>query len=759
MTRRPFLGFDDGIQAILQAACTVCGEPAEAIVHVRDLRTEEAREQRKREMLAEIKCARCCGKDFLMAKKTSIVLDPKPESAQLIQRIAVKDIEPDPSQPRKHFETASIEATLEVKDGEPVDGRDIMLPLQVIMRPGGPPYRIKDGERRWRAAKNVGFLSIKAFFVEPATPARILEDQIKAGLTGQGLRPLEAADAIMRLSVGRRPPSAEDLAARLGLPSARKVHQFRQLAKLAPEVREALDKDDIGLGVALELATIADPALQAKALPDVRAMDLRQVRGFIRRQYHLRLVDCCFDPADNELTKAGSCETCPKNTKSQRSLWAEGESEEGMCTDKACFEDKKDAAWQNRAIDAEKKGIKVIEGEEAKRLYPHGWSGTPDHLIDLEDECSYESAEEADRATHSWREVLGNPTPSILVRREDGRVHELVTLDAAGELARKAGHEEVAIGAEEEATAAKAGPELRQPDNDEWQKVRNAQRAAAWAGVTDRAAKRAIDAPYLRFLCGMAVRADDSGVIAEVCDQHSIEPTDDVDLESKLLARIAELEDVGQLQVMLVNLLVRRAEIFGEDGESDPLPTACRFFGLEYGALEELPIVTAASGICRVCGCTNDRECEGDGLGCAWVDAEETLCSVCARLQREIADRLEGNPNGVAMAAIIEVLDEFTDRRTEAIADLIRTKDIEDRSGRLFVPALSVCRMCAAKECNCAALEAHILKLCKDKPRQGAQIKAGSRDWDKERVHAAIKVLVIEGKLDKDASGFSTVKR
>lgn len=32
-------------------------------------------------------------------------------------------------------------------------------------------------------------------------------------------------------------------------------------------------------------------------------------------------------------------------------------------------------------------------------------------------------------------------------------------------------------------------------------------------------------------------------------------------------------------------------------------------------------------GTCRVCGCTSERACDE---GCAWIDAERTLCSACA---------------------------------------------------------------------------------------------------------------------------------
>lgn len=34
-------------------------------------------------------------------------------------------------------------------------------------------------------------------------------------------------------------------------------------------------------------------------------------------------------------------------------------------------------------------------------------------------------------------------------------------------------------------------------------------------------------------------------------------------------------------------------------------------------------------GRCRMCGCTDDRACQG---GCSWVNKEHDLCSVCDRV-------------------------------------------------------------------------------------------------------------------------------
>lgn len=43
------------------------------------------------------------------------------------------------------------------------------------------------------------------------------------------------------------------------------------------------------------------------------------------------------------------------------------------------------------------------------------------------------------------------------------------------------------------------------------------------------------------------------------------------------------------------------------------------------------------AGVCRSCGCTDARACEG---GCSWVDPSHTLCSACV-VERSELYRLE----------------------------------------------------------------------------------------------------------------------
>lgn len=47
-------------------------------------------------------------------------------------------------------------------------------------------------------------------------------------------------------------------------------------------------------------------------------------------------------------------------------------------------------------------------------------------------------------------------------------------------------------------------------------------------------------------------------------------------------------------------------------------------------ALKALGALEPIAGVCRSCGCTEDRACPAvDGGGCFWIDETQTRCSAC----------------------------------------------------------------------------------------------------------------------------------
>lgn len=113
---------------------------------------------------------------------------PVYEKGQLYQ-LDLKDLYPDPEQPRKFFDEqalAELQASL-VSHG-------VLQPILVRQGEGGAFY-IVSGERRYQASKNAGFTTIPAIITagEP-TEIAIVENLLRENLTA-----IEEAEAIERL--------------------------------------------------------------------------------------------------------------------------------------------------------------------------------------------------------------------------------------------------------------------------------------------------------------------------------------------------------------------------------------------------------------------------------------------------------------------------------------------------------------------------------------------------------------------------------
>ena len=68
------------------------------------------------------------------------------------------------------------------------------------------------------------------------------------------------------------------------------------------------------------------------------------------------------------LPKVGACTQCPKRTGANPELWDKAGAD--VCTDTACFADKKEAHYDALKAEAQAKGRKIITGREARELMP-----------------------------------------------------------------------------------------------------------------------------------------------------------------------------------------------------------------------------------------------------------------------------------------------------------------------------------------------------------------------------------------------------
>jgi len=101
----------------------------------------------------------------------------------------VKDIEPDPNQPRKHFNEESIK---ELADS--IEKHGVLEPI--LVRKVDSRYLIVAGERRFRATLLLGQETIPAIVIDPQNEQVIREIQIVENLQREDISPVERARAI-----------------------------------------------------------------------------------------------------------------------------------------------------------------------------------------------------------------------------------------------------------------------------------------------------------------------------------------------------------------------------------------------------------------------------------------------------------------------------------------------------------------------------------------------------------------------------------
>jgi ParB family transcriptional regulator, chromosome partitioning protein len=166
-------------------------------------------------------------------------------------------VEPNPEQPRRHFDEAGISAL-----AESIRTHGLLHPI-VVERRGGD-YRLVAGERRLRAAREAGVATIPAI-VRPSTETarHALELALVENLQRAQLSPLEEAAAYARLA-DTFGLSHEAIGLRMGRSRSAVTNTVRLLA-LPAGVQEALADGRLSAGHARALLPLPDEQQQALA--------------------------------------------------------------------------------------------------------------------------------------------------------------------------------------------------------------------------------------------------------------------------------------------------------------------------------------------------------------------------------------------------------------------------------------------------------------------------------------------------------------
>jgi ParB family transcriptional regulator, chromosome partitioning protein len=160
------------------------------------------------------------------------------EKEETVQEISVKELRPNPYQPRKVFEPEAIE---ELK--ESIKEHGILQPL--IVRKSIKGFEIVVGERRFRAAK-AAKLSKVPVVVRELTDKQMMELAVLENLQREDLSPIEEGNAY-QLLMDKLDLTQEQLAKRLGKSRPHIANHIRLLS-LPPQIQQLIIEDKITMG-------------------------------------------------------------------------------------------------------------------------------------------------------------------------------------------------------------------------------------------------------------------------------------------------------------------------------------------------------------------------------------------------------------------------------------------------------------------------------------------------------------------------------
>ena len=201
---------------------------------------------------------------------------PSFESDTRIETLPLREIEPDPGQPRKTFDDEPL-AELSASIAE----HGLLQPIAVRPKPSGG-YLIVAGERRWRASRMAGLTEVPVI-VKDVTDEQAMELALVENLQREDLDPVEEAAGIREL-ITRCDLTQEQAARKLGKSRSALANSLRLLS-LPETVLELLKSGFITIGHAKVVLGLPTPELQEEAAQMIadNQLNVRQAEALCKK--------------------------------------------------------------------------------------------------------------------------------------------------------------------------------------------------------------------------------------------------------------------------------------------------------------------------------------------------------------------------------------------------------------------------------------------------------------------------------------------
>jgi ParB family chromosome partitioning protein len=166
-----------------------------------------------------------------------------------VREVEVARIRPNPSQPRTHFDEATIDEL-----AQSIRERGVLQPI--LLRNDGDDFQIVAGERRWRAAQRAGLHAIPAV-VRDLDESASAELALIENIQREDLNAIEEAEGYRQLV--KRYGHTQEAIGQIVHKSRSHVANLLRLLELPEFVQQSLMRGDINMGHARAVAAAPDP--------------------------------------------------------------------------------------------------------------------------------------------------------------------------------------------------------------------------------------------------------------------------------------------------------------------------------------------------------------------------------------------------------------------------------------------------------------------------------------------------------------------
>jgi ParB family chromosome partitioning protein len=198
------------------------------------------------------------------------------KSKEKVEKLRLAEIIPNPFQPRKKFGTEKMDELV-----NSIKEKGVIQPI--LVRPVDAGYEIIAGERRWRAAKQIGTDEIPAIIRNDIDDANSLEISLIENVQREELNPIEEAEAYQEL-IDKFEYTLDKVGQMMGKDKTTISNSIRLLS-LSSDIKGYVEDGKISMGHAKVLLSVVSEQKRRKLAKAIiqKGISVREAEQLVKR--------------------------------------------------------------------------------------------------------------------------------------------------------------------------------------------------------------------------------------------------------------------------------------------------------------------------------------------------------------------------------------------------------------------------------------------------------------------------------------------